>query len=238
VSSHTSIVTLAAQPCRPDILRDVTLFSLPDAVRAPANDNSAWANGWGKRLLDCSIAMTALAIVAPALILIALLIKFDSKGPVLFRQARRGRAGRAFDILKFRTMTVLEDGDAVVQARPGDARRTRIGRYLRAYSLDELPQLINVMRGEMSLVGPRPHAGVHDAFYGNRISHYSHRQDVKPGLTGWAQVHGLRGPTPTLDVMSRRVDYDVWYADHASLGLDLKILFRTPLEVLRGRNAY
>lgn len=209
---------------------------LDSIEQVPANDN--WANSWSKRLLDVAVALTALAAVAPVLLFVALAIRLDSPGPVLFRQTRRGRGGRPFDILKFRTMTVLENGAEVTQTMPGDARCTRVGRFLRTHSLDELPQLINVIRGEMSLVGPRPHARVHDAFYGSRILQYRHRQDVKPGLTGWAQIHGLRGPTPSLDVMSRRVDLDVWYADHASLGLDLKILLHTPREVLRGRNAY
>ncbi|MDE2162767.1 MAG: sugar transferase [Alphaproteobacteria bacterium] len=188
--------------------------------------------------MDLFIAVPALILVAPLLVLLALLVRLDSTGSVLFRQKRLGHRGRPFAILKLRTMTVLEDGAAVVQAQRDDARTTRIGRWLRALSLDELPQLLNVIKGEMSLVGPRPHALVHDLHYARLIANYQRRQDVKPGITGWAQINGLRGATPTVEVMSRRVDFDVWYANHASLALDLKILFRTPFEVFRRRNAY
>jgi putative colanic acid biosynthesis UDP-glucose lipid carrier transferase len=203
-----------------------------------ANSNKSWALRSSKRLLDLAIAVPALILVAPLLALLALLIRLDSPGPALFRQKRLGYRGRPFDILKLRTMRVLEDGDTIAQARPDDARTTPIGRWLRASSLDELPQLINVVRGEMSLVGPRPHARAHDNFYARLIAGYPRRQDVKPGITGWAQIHGLRGATPTVDIMSRRVEFDVWYARHASFGLDVEILLRTPLEVLRRRNAY
>ena len=203
-----------------------------------ANSNKSWALRSSKRLLDLAIAVPALILLAPFLALLVLLIRLDSPGPALFRQKRLGYRGRPFDILKLRTMRVLEDGETIAQARPDDKRTTPIGRWLRASSLDELPQLINVINGQMSLVGPRPHARAHDDFYARLIAGYPLRQDVKPGITGWAQVHGLRGPTPTVDVMSRRVDFDVWYARHASFGLDVEILLRTPLEVLRRRNAY
>jgi lipopolysaccharide/colanic/teichoic acid biosynthesis glycosyltransferase len=203
-----------------------------------ANSNTSWAHTSAKRLLDLAITVPALIFLAPLLALLALLISLDSPGPVLFRQKRLGYRGRPFDILKLRTMTVLEDGETIEQARRDDARTTRVGRWLRAFSLDELPQLINVIEGEMSLIGPRPHARAHDDFYARLIAGYPRRQDVKPGITGWAQIHGLRGATPTVDSMSRRVDFDVWYANHASFALDVKILLRTPLEVLRRRNAY
>lgn len=191
-----------------------------------------------KRALDLAIAVAMLILTAPLLLAIALLIAMDSSGPVVFRQTRLGLGGRPFGILKFRTMNVVEDGERVVQAARNDSRITRVGAFLRAASLDELPQLINVIGGEMSLVGPRPHATAHDAFYTTLIAQYDQRQSVKPGITGWAQVNGLRGGTPTLDLMRRRVDFDLWYARHASLTLDLKILLRTPLELLRRRNAY
>lgn len=203
-----------------------------------ANSNRGWAHRPSKRLLDLAIAVPALVVLAPLLALLALLIRLDSPGPALFRQKRLGYRGRPFEILKLRTMRVLEDGETIAQVRPDDARVTRIGRWLRASSLDELPQLINVVAGEMSLIGPRPHARAHDDFYTRLIAGYAHRQDVKPGITGWAQIHGLRGATPTVGIMSRRVDFDVWYAQHASFGLDLEILLRTPWEVLRRRNAY
>ena len=203
-----------------------------------ANSNRSWAHKSSKRLLDLAIAVPALIVTAPLLAVLALLIRLDSSGPVLFRQKRLGYRGRLFDILKLRTMKVLEDGETIEQARRDDARTTRVGRWLRAFSLDELPQLINVIKGEMSLIGPRPHARAHDDFYARLIAGYLRRQDIKPGITGWAQIHGLRGATPTVDSMSRRVDFDVWYANHASFALDVKILLRTPLEVLRRRNAY
>jgi lipopolysaccharide/colanic/teichoic acid biosynthesis glycosyltransferase len=135
-------------------------------------------------------------------------------------------------------MHVLEDGEAVTQAVPGDARVTTVGRFLRSLSLDELPQLFNVLKGDMSLVGPRPHAVAHDEYYSARIVDYVLRHQVKPGITGWAQIHGLRGPTPDIELMQVRIDYDVWYVRHASLWLDLKILARTPTEVMGRRNAH
>ncbi len=205
---------------------------------AAANCNERWALRSSKRFFDLVIAIPALIALAPFLLVLSLLIRLDSAGPALFRQTRLGHQGRPFSIFKFRTMTVLENGPTIEQARRDDARTTRMGRWLRAFSLDELPQLINVIKGEMSLVGPRPHALAHDALYARLIPHYGLRQSVKPGITGWAQIHGLRGATPTVEVMSKRVDHDAWYADHASLALDLQILFRTPLEVIRRRNAY
>jgi len=191
-----------------------------------------------KRAVDLAVAVPALAILAPVLALIALWIAGDSPGPVLFRQTRRGLGGKPFDIVKFRTMTVLENGPAIGQATENDPRVTRAGRFLRRTSLDELPQLLNVIRGEMSLVGPRPHALAHDDHYAARIEGYTLRQSVKPGITGWAQIHGSRGETPTLESMKRRVMLDAWYASHASVELDLEILLRTPAEVLRARNAH
>ena len=191
-----------------------------------------------KRLLDLAIAVPLLILTAPLLIAIALWIHLDSRGPAMFRQTRLGLGGRPFGILKFRTMSVIEEGAAVVQVVRDDARITCAGRFLRASSLDELPQLLNVIRGEMSLVGPRPHAIAHDELYATLIPEYPGRQAVKPGITGWAQVCGHRGGTPTVDAMKARVAHDLWYAAHASIWLDLLILARTPIEILRGRNAY
>jgi exopolysaccharide biosynthesis polyprenyl glycosylphosphotransferase len=190
-----------------------------------------------KRAMDIVFASLALVFFAPAMLIAALAIALDSPGPVLFRQKRLGRDGIAFSIFKFRTMTVLEDGADVVQAREGDDRITRLGHFLRKSSIDELPQFINVIRGEMSLVGPRPHALAHDEMYARLIPDYTLRQLVKPGITGWAQVNGLRGETPTVDIMRRRVELDIWYVSRFSAALDLEILLRTPLEILRQRNA-
>ena len=191
-----------------------------------------------KRAIDVIFALVLLVLFAPVMLAVALAIKLDTPGAVFFRQQRLGLNGKPFFILKFRSMTVAEDGDAVVQARRNDPRITRVGAVLRVWSLDELPQLINVLRGEMSLVGPRPHARAHDELYGALISRYTERQRVRPGITGWAQVHGCRGETATLASMRARVDYDVWYAAHADIALDLEILLRTAVEVFRRRNAY
>ena len=191
-----------------------------------------------KRAIDLSLASTLLLLSLPVLVLIAAAIKLEGPGPVLFRQTRNGLGGKPFKILKFRTMQVMEDGDRIVQAKPGDQRLTRIGKTLRKTSLDELPQLFNVLMGHMSLVGPRPHAQAHDEFYATLVENYELRQHFKPGITGWAQVNGFRGPTPTVFLMRRRIEHDLWYVTHASILLDLKILARTVLEVMKQRNAY
>jgi putative colanic acid biosynthesis UDP-glucose lipid carrier transferase len=191
-----------------------------------------------KRVLDVCVALLVLVFTLPLLALITLAVSLDSKGPVLFAQRRIGRGGRPFAILKFRSMHVLEDGAEIRQAVQGDARITRVGRFLRATSLDELPQLFNVLAGDMSLVGPRPHAAAHDEFYGAAIANYHLRRMVKPGITGWAQINGHRGATPRLADMQARIDCDQYYVEHESLTLDLKILAATPLAVLTGRNAH
>jgi putative colanic acid biosynthesis UDP-glucose lipid carrier transferase len=191
-----------------------------------------------KRCIDIVVAGTALMSLLPLLAIVAIAIKVDSPGPILFRQRRCGFNCRSFEIRKFRTMTVLENGESVVQARLADDRVTRLGRWLRRTSIDELPQLLNVLDGSMSLVGPRPHAEVHDNQFDRIVRNYAFRRRVKPGLTGWAQVNGCRGATPTLASIEQRVEYDLWYIDNWSIRLDLAILLRTPIEVLRGRNAY
>lgn len=191
-----------------------------------------------KRLIDLLGAGLALFLLSPLLLAAALAIKLDSPGPVLFRQQRCGFNGRRFAIRKFRTMSVLEDGPSIIQARQTDSRVTRVGKWLRRTSIDELPQLLNVLDGSMSLVGPRPHALAHDNQFDKAVRNYAYRRRVKPGLTGWAQIHGCRGPTPTTAQIERRVEYDLWYIDNWSLRLDLAIMLQTPLEVLRARNAY
>jgi len=170
--------------------------------------------------------------------LIALAIKLEGPGPVLFRQKRGGLNHSVFQVLKFRTMRVMEEGAAVTQATRNDTRVTRVGRFLRKTSLDELPQLVNIVLGDMSLVGPRPHALVHDEHYGEMLERYANRHQVKPGLTGWAQVNGFRGETLNPDDMRRRVEYDLEYIDHWSLLFDLKILAVTPFYGFAGRNAF
>jgi exopolysaccharide biosynthesis polyprenyl glycosylphosphotransferase len=169
---------------------------------------------------------------------VALAVRLDSPGPILFRQSRNGFNGRPFRIYKFRSMTVLEDGPVVTQATRQDSRVTRVGRFLRRSSLDELPQLFNVLKGDMSLVGPRPHAIAHDDQYTQLVAKYAFRHHVKPGITGWAQVHGLRGETPSVELMRRRVDLDLQYIANYSLILDLRILVRTVRELIRPQNAF
>jgi putative colanic acid biosynthesis UDP-glucose lipid carrier transferase len=191
-----------------------------------------------KRAIDIVLASIALIVLTPLLTLVAIAIMLDSAGPVIFRQTRHGLSGKPFQILKFRTMTVLEDGDTVKQAARFDKRVTRVGLWLRRTSIDELPQLINVLRGDMSLVGPRPHAAAHDYYYDRVIPNYSLRQRMKPGITGHAQVKGSRGETPTVEAMQRRVELDLWYIGNWSVYLDLAIMAQTVIEVLRGRNAY
>jgi Undecaprenyl-phosphate glucose phosphotransferase len=191
-----------------------------------------------KRALDLAAAGTGIVTLLPLLAGVSLAIKLDSPGPVIFRQSRRGFNGREFMIWKFRTMTVVENGRPTYQAKRNDERVTRVGRLLRITSIDELPQLANVLRGEMSLVGPRPHALAHDDEYGGAIGKYAFRHHVKPGITGWAQINGFRGETPELDLMRKRIDLDLWYIDNWSFWLDLWIIVRTCFEVARGRNAY
>jgi len=194
---------------------------------------------WAKSVLDAGLAALGLVVLSPLLILIALAIRLDATGPALFRQTRTGLNGKPFRIYKFRTMTVQEDGPVVNQATQRDPRVTRIGRILRQTSLDEVPQLLNVIRGEMALVGPRPHALAHDDYYGREIPAYERRFAVKPGITGWAQVNGARGETATMADMQRRVDLDLWYIEHWNSALDLTILARTAVTaVIRRTNAY
>jgi len=146
--------------------------------------------------------------------------------------------GEVIKIYKFRTMTSLEDGDVVVQATKNDARITKVGKYLRRYSLDELPQFFNVLQGSMSIVGPRPHALVHNEYYRELIDGYMQRHKVKPGITGWAQVNGLRGETDTIEKMKGRIDFDLYYINHWSIGLDLKIILLTIYSLLTGKTAH
>lgn len=191
-----------------------------------------------KRVMDIVIASLALVLFLPVMTFAAIAIKMDSPGPVIFRQIRRGFNGKHFVILKFRTMTVQEDGPDVVQAKQGDPRVTPIGWLLRSSSIDELPQLWNVLRGEMSLIGPRPHALAHDNYFESVLRDYALRHHVKPGITGWAQCNGARGATPSIEQIGKRVTLDLWYIKNWSLPLDVLILVKTVLEVLRRRNAY
>jgi exopolysaccharide biosynthesis polyprenyl glycosylphosphotransferase len=194
-----------------------------------------------KRIEDVVLAVFCLLVTLPLMVIIALSIKLDSRGPVLFRQKRLGANNLPFDLLKFRSMYVEQTdplGQQLTRAR--DPRITRVGRFLRMTSLDELPQLINVLRGEMSLVGPRPHALAASAAgisYARAISEYPIRHRVKPGITGWAQVNGWRGETTTIEQIRRRVEHDLYYVENWSLTFDLVILGRTVFAVLSRANA-
>jgi putative colanic acid biosynthesis UDP-glucose lipid carrier transferase len=191
-----------------------------------------------KRVLDISISAALLLLLAPFLLLIMLLVRLTSPGPVIFRQRRYGLDGKQITIYKFRSMTVTEDGEQVAQAQKDDSRFTPIGAFLRRYSLDELPQLLNVLQGRMSLVGPRPHAVAHNEEYRKLIKGYMIRHKVLPGITGLAQVNGCRGETSKIEEMQRRVQFDLDYLRHWSPTLDLKILGLTLLRALRDEKAY
>jgi len=191
-----------------------------------------------KTVFDWVVALILFIVLLPLMLLFALLIRLSSSGPAFFRQKRHGLGGESIEIYKFRTMKQhLEREGQVTQAEKSDQRITWIGRFLRRTSLDELPQLLNVLKGEMSLVGPRPHAIEHNDVFKSRIPRYMLRHKVKPGLTGWAQVNGYRGITDTPEKMAMRIEHDLWYIQNWSLWLDLKILLMTPLVMIH-RNAY
>jgi putative colanic acid biosynthesis UDP-glucose lipid carrier transferase len=196
-------------------------------------------DGLVKRLEDVLLAALILTLVAPLMLAIAAAVRLSSPGPIIFRQRRYGLDGKEIVVYKFRTMRVMEDGPDVPQATRADPRVTRVGAFLRRTSLDELPQFLNVLAGTMSIVGPRPHAVAHNEAYRKSIKGYMVRHKVRPGITGLAQVNGLRGEIQSLEKMQKRVEYDLEYLRHWSLGLDLRIIFRTVLLVLGGdRHAY
>lgn len=195
-------------------------------------------NGLAKRISDIVLTLLILLVISPVMLAIAVGVKLSSPGPALFRQRRYGLDGQEITVLKFRSMTVCEDGMSVPQAVRDDPRVTRFGALIRRTSLDELPQFLNVLQGTMSIVGPRPHAVVHNELYRKLISGYMIRHKVKPGITGWAQVHGYRGETESVHKMKKRIDYDLDYLRNWSLRLDLLIIMRTVVMVFRDRRAY
>jgi Undecaprenyl-phosphate glucose phosphotransferase len=220
------VVRYLAKPCG---IGDIWTAELK---RAPLNKCEQAV----KRIMDVLGAALGILMLFPLMCVVAVLVKAESSGPIIFKQRRCGFNGRVFKIFKFRTMTVLEDGPVVQQARRDDSRFTSIGRWLRRTNIDELPQLFNVLFGQMSLVGPRPHAVAHDCEYEQEIATYAFRHNVKPGITGWAQFNGYRGETRTLDLMSKRVECDLWYIKHWSVWLDIKIIIGTVLkEMWRAR---
>ena len=201
---------------------------------APLSLHSAFI----KRLEDLFFSFIILILIAPLLIGISLAIKLTSKGPILFKQTRHGLRGEKFEVWKFRTMSVCENGTKITQATRNDHRVTKVGAFLRKTSLDELPQFFNVLQGHMSIVGPRPHAVAHNEEYRRIIPGYMLRHLMKPGITGWAQVNGWRGETDTIYKMQKRVELDMEYIHRWSLGLDIKIIFVTAFKTLYDKNAY
>ena len=214
---------------------DVDTAFAVNLVAAPLTDRALAV----KAIFDCAFATCALIALSPLFLLIALAVKCSSPGPVMFKQWRHGAKGEPFQIFKFRTMHVHAPGDGVVeQATRGDARITPLGALLRRTSLDELPQFLNVLRGDMSVVGPRPHAIEHDALYQEIVDGYIHRYRIKPGITGWAQINGLRGETDSIEKMQKRVEHDLFYLSNWSLAFDVRILFATIVRGFVHHNAY
>ena len=213
-----------------------TIHGIP--VIAVCESPFTGTNGTLKRGCDVLLSLLILLLISPLMVVIALGVKISSPGPVLFRQKRYGLDGKEILVYKFRSMTVMENGDQVTQATRQDPRITRFGAFLRKTSLDELPQFFNVLQGRMSIVGPRPHAVSHNELYRSLIKGYMIRHKVKPGITGWAQVKGYRGETETLDKMQARINHDLDYLRNWSLFLDLIIIFKTIGVVIKDKNAY
>src|SRR5471032_3286080 len=195
-------------------------------------------NGFVKRSSDIVLSALILLLISPVLAVLAIGVKMSSPGPVIFRQRRTGLDGEIIEVYKFRSMRATDNGSVVVQATRGDSRITPFGAFIRKTSLDELPQFVNVLQGRMSIVGPRPHAVAHNEQYRKLVKGYMLRHKVKPGITGWAQVNGLRGETATLDKMEARIQYDLDYLRRWSLLLDLWIIGRTVLVVAQRENAH
>ena len=233
VAIHLGATSLIGKFSEPRISRFASLTTL--SLTAPPLDA---IQSLAKRIVDIAVSALALILLSPLLGLIAVAIKLESRGPIYFRQRRRGFNQAEFQIWKFRTMVTLDDGDHIRQATPEDDRVTKVGRVLRSMSLDELPQLINVLMGDMSLVGPRPHAVAHDRYFEREIVAYCRRLNVRPGMTGWAQVNGLRGLTETTEAMRKRVEYDLYYIDNWSIAFDLYILLLTVVSPKTFRNAH
>lgn len=204
-------------------------------ISSPLNRNT---NQIAKRIEDIILSLLIITLISPILIIIAISIKCTSKGPILFIQNRHGINGKVIKVWKFRTMFVMENSKTVTQAVKNDPRVTKIGRFLRKTSLDELPQFFNVLYGSMSIVGPRPHAVSHNLHYAELIPRYVLRHSVKPGITGLAQIKGFRGETDTLDKMENRVRYDLVYIRIWSIWLDLKLVFLTLIYGFINKKAY
>ena len=216
---------------RSDVIMGIPTISIYDS---PLDGSNAII----KRIEDIVLSTIILILISPVLIGLALAVKFTSKGPVFFKQNRYGIDGKPIKVWKFRSMNVMEDGAKVTQATKNDSRFTPIGQFIRKTSLDELPQFINVLQGQMSIVGPRPHAVAHNEEYRKLVDGYMLRHKVKPGITGWAQINGWRGETDTLDKMEKRIEFDLEYIRNWSLFFDLKIVFLTIFKGFINKNAY
>ena len=238
---------LSELPCDVHVCPDLASFNLHrprinyigplGLLEVQAKPIGEW-NRVTKAILDYIGSIVALIAVSPLLLLTMIAIKLDSSGPILFRQRRHGFNHDVIDVLKFRTMSVMENGPDFCQATPNDHRVTRVGKFLRRMSIDELPQFWNVLRGEMSIVGPRPHAIAHNEQFFSVFQDYAKRHKVKPGITGWAQVNGCRGETDTEDKMRERVNFDLAYIKKWTIWLDLKIMAKTAYIVFKGTNAH
>lgn len=246
--TNSLLARLGTVPARIDLVPNDMIWHYPNIdmeriggvpVLTIANGRVERQIGMIKRVEDIVISSIALLLLWPLLLLVAAGVKLGSRGPAIFKQRRHGFNNQVFEVYKFRSMRMQDDNAGVVkQATRGDARITPFGRFLRRSSIDELPQLFNVLRGDMSIVGPRPHAVQHNDEYGAIIDQYFARHNVKPGITGWAQVKGLRGETDTIDKMHKRVDADLYYIEHWSLLLDLKVIVMTAMTVLFHDTAY
>lgn len=225
------IFTFQLLHARSDVIEGIPTISIYDS---PLDGSNAII----KRIEDVVLSSIILVFISPILLFLAAAVKVTSKGPVFFKQNRYGVDGRPIKVWKFRSMSVMEDGDKVTQATKDDTRFTPIGQFIRKTSLDELPQFINVLQGQMSIVGPRPHAVAHNEQYRKLIKGYMLRHKVKPGITGWAQVNGWRGETDTLDKMEKRIEFDLAYISNWSLLLDLKIVVATIFKGFINKNAY
>lgn len=237
--------TRGLAPYAPELLLCTELIALPLPIHSSRSIGNIYVQVLSpvpsseqqwllKRILDWTFTTLALLLLAPVLLIAAVAVKIDSRGPMFFRQRRYGQNNEVFWIFKFRTMTVAEDGAHIQQARQNDDRVTRVGRILRATSIDELPQLFNVLLGQMSLVGPRPHALAHEERFEQEFDLFSRRRRVLPGITGWAQVNGCRGETRTQDHVRKRMDHDLYYIDNWNIWFDIEILARTVVTVARG----
>jgi putative colanic acid biosynthesis UDP-glucose lipid carrier transferase len=212
--------------------------SASDATFAPDALGEAPVGGAAKRIFDLVLAALILVAILPVLVAIAIAVRLETRGPAIFRQERVGFAGKRFKIWKFRTMTCVEDGSEVLQARRADSRITRLGAFLRQTSLDETPQLVNVLCGDMSLIGPRPHAVTHDNYFAVVAPSYAQRRRARPGITGLAQVLGYRGPTETVEAVQKRSEQDVRYVETWSFVRDIGLFWKTLVVVWTDKRAF